>query len=205
MKIRYVFSTLFLTAIPAFAGAAVIDFEELTAKTYTNTVSSKGYVFASSIEPGALQVNSSDGGPLGALPGSQSLTWCSSFCGGIHTLSLSAINGQNFSLTSLDYSQNKYQSGGGLVNMSMWVEAYRGGNLMANLEAQVFSSEWVWTELLFDAAFSDIDTIKFYTTNSGYFNDFVLDNIQVSNVPIPAATWLFGSALIGLAGIKRKK
>ncbi|KKM03760.1 hypothetical protein LCGC14_1771180 [marine sediment metagenome] len=89
--------------------------------------------------------------------------------------------------------------------MSMWVEAYRGGNLMANLEAQVFSSEWVWTELLFDAAFSDIDTIKFYTTNSGYFNDFVLDNIQVSNVPIPAATWLFGSALIGLAGIKRKK
>ena len=28
---------------------------------------------------------------------------------------------------------------------------------------------------------------------------------QVQVVPIPAAAWLFGSALIGLAGIKRKK
>ena len=28
---------------------------------------------------------------------------------------------------------------------------------------------------------------------------------QTSAVPIPAAAWLFGSALIGLAGIKRKK
>ena len=28
---------------------------------------------------------------------------------------------------------------------------------------------------------------------------------SVSSIPIPAAAWLFGSALIGLAGIKRKK
>ena len=30
-------------------------------------------------------------------------------------------------------------------------------------------------------------------------------SFQVSEVPVPAAAWLFGSALIGLAGIKRKK
>lgn len=29
--------------------------------------------------------------------------------------------------------------------------------------------------------------------------------VRVSEVPVPAATWLFGSALIGLAGIKRNK
>ena len=28
---------------------------------------------------------------------------------------------------------------------------------------------------------------------------------SVSEVPVPAAAWLFGSALLGLAGIKRKK
>jgi len=32
-----------------------------------------------------------------------------------------------------------------------------------------------------------------------------IDNIVVSNVPLPAAAWLFGSALIGFAGFKRFK
>ncbi len=30
-------------------------------------------------------------------------------------------------------------------------------------------------------------------------------NAPLATVPVPAAIWLFGSALIGLAGIKRKK
>lgn len=30
-------------------------------------------------------------------------------------------------------------------------------------------------------------------------------NLDVTSVPVPAAAWLFGSALIGLAGIKRNK
>ena len=33
----------------------------------------------------------------------------------------------------------------------------------------------------------------------------VINYTQVSEVPVPAAAWLFGSALVGLAGIKRKK
>jgi hypothetical protein len=34
--------------------------------------------------------------------------------------------------------------------------------------------------------------------------DYVL-NVSVSAVPIPAAAWLFGSGLIGLAGLKRRQ
>lgn len=30
-------------------------------------------------------------------------------------------------------------------------------------------------------------------------------NVYVSTVPVPAAAWLFGSALVGLAGVKRRK
>jgi hypothetical protein len=37
------------------------------------------------------------------------------------------------------------------------------------------------------------------------FEDSVTKNLAVGNVPVPAAAWLFGSALIGLTGIKRKK
>lgn len=37
------------------------------------------------------------------------------------------------------------------------------------------------------------------------FNDMVIGMTDVAAVPIPAAAWLFGSGLIGLAGIARRK
>lgn len=46
-------------------------------------------------------------------------------------------------------------------------------------------------------------TIEFAGTNSGW-NGFYIDNVDVSVVPIPAAMWLFGSAL-GLMGVMRRK
>lgn len=40
--------------------------------------------------------------------------------------------------------------------------------------------------------------------SNGYVR-YTLTTIQPSAVPVPTAAWLFGSALIGLSGIKRKK
>jgi len=34
---------------------------------------------------------------------------------------------------------------------------------------------------------------------------FTIDHIEISEVPIPAAVWLFGSGLIGLVGLARRK
>lgn len=36
-------------------------------------------------------------------------------------------------------------------------------------------------------------------------NAFEFDNLAVKPVPLPAAVWLFGSALVGLAGVGRRK
>jgi hypothetical protein len=47
-------------------------------------------------------------------------------------------------------------------------------------------------------------TLKFLGTNSGW-NGYYIDNVNVSVVPIPAAMWLFGSGLIGLVGLARRK
>ena len=74
----------------------------------------------------------------------------------------------------------------------------------------------------FDSAFSDLNG-AFTITNNGV-NDVDLTDVIISNfagtalpsniatvtitpsaVPVPAAIWLFGSGLIGLAGIARRK
>lgn len=64
-----------------------------------------------------------------------------------------------------------------------------------------------------DASYGNDISIRDYTTYdadlqfAGYNRSLLVGYLLVrpSAVPIPAAAWLFGSALIGLAGIKRKK
>lgn len=52
-----------------------------------------------------------------------------------------------------------------------------------------------------DASWSNLTRVEF--DNSAYS----LDNIQLdlNSVPVPAAVWLFGSGLIGLVGVARRK
>ena len=42
-------------------------------------------------------------------------------------------------------------------------------------------------------------------SRSGYAEEFYINTLNVSAVPLPAAAWLFGSALLGFAGFKRFK
>ena len=54
-------------------------------------------------------------------------------------------------------------------------------------------------------AMEDIKSIRWTTTNGAVVNTGI-DNIRTGAViPIPAAAWLFGSTLLGLAGIGRRK
>lgn len=50
----------------------------------------------------------------------------------------------------------------------------------------------------FEFAFSTDATVEYYKTNTGTMT-------VVSSVPVPAAAWLFGTGLIGLAGIARRR
>jgi len=40
---------------------------------------------------------------------------------------------------------------------------------------------------------------------TGISTPFIIDHIEISEVPVPAAVWLFGSGLIGLVGLARRK
>ena len=68
---------------------------------------------------------------------------------------------------------------------------------------------WSGTEYVLDSS-----QVWYFASDSGVqqagskdFQQFAwaMQSGDVSPVPVPAAAWLFGSALIGLAGIKRKK
>ncbi len=51
----------------------------------------------------------------------------------------------------------------------------------------------------FSSAFSNLDYVTVDTVI------FAMDNLSVQAVPLPAAAWLFGAGLIGLAGAIRRK
>lgn len=52
----------------------------------------------------------------------------------------------------------------------------------------------------------DIVTTQFTVTGTNNYSLVeMLGNVGATEVPVPAAAWLFGSALLGLAGIARKK
>ena len=44
-----------------------------------------------------------------------------------------------------------------------------------------------------------------YLSNSNYNYAWVVQSGDVGAVPVPAAVWLFGSGLIGMIGLMRKK
>jgi hypothetical protein len=54
---------------------------------------------------------------------------------------------------------------------------------------------------------SDLDSVYIVTTNinNDSISSSVYDNFNVNVVPIPAAVWLFGSALAGLGWMRRRK
>lgn len=76
-----------------------------------------------------------------------------------------------------------------------------GGRLNnANSVAWGTNDFWLryWsTGEFFEFAYTTDAAVEFFTTNTG--------TMTVSSVPVPAAAWLFGSGLIGLAGVARRR
>jgi hypothetical protein len=58
------------------------------------------------------------------------------------------------------------------------------------------------------STFNSVTEIRISSGSSVTYDRFQLDNVvlsDVSAVPVPAAAWLFGSGLLGMIGIARKK
>lgn len=119
--------------------------------------------------------------------------------GGAQSLTLSFANTVNVnSISFLDlFEENPAETVTILVNYAAggstsFAAIAAGGNSGGFLE---------WTA---GSTLMGVDSIEF-SAGSVASNDFALAAADVSAVPLPAAAWLFGSALLGLVTVARRK
>lgn len=72
----------------------------------------------------------------------------------------------------------------------------QSGNFVFDLSDYVFGDELLTLGLQFELV--DLDPAGDETGSSA-----IISNLEISQVPLPSALWLFGSALLGLRGVSR--
>ncbi len=123
--------------------------------------------------------------------------------GAITTLQHSA--GNVFSIDSIGLSifEVPIPSTHGPVDVPVTFTGYlSGGGTPVTQSFQL--SSFGFSDFFFNSSFTNLTSL---TWNQGMVpaDSYQFDNIVVSAVPIPAAVWLFGSGLLGLTGIARRK
>ncbi len=78
------------------------------------------------------------------------------------------------------------------------LSGYRNGALIQQITTGTFSD----TPALIPVNFPDIDLFRIETTS---FDIFSIDNLGITAAPVPPAFYLFGSGLLGLIGISRRR
>ena len=192
MRLLLILMALSLGSVASHAESVTIDFEEFNGQvalfeSLPTSFETKGFSIS---EDGSdwFAEDPFDGGTSVLLgptnnPGSITIT---------------KDGGQVFSLHSFDYS-----FGAATGSNSIYLSAITAGGGVINLSPTLATDYFMYTHDL-DGAFYNIVSVTF-SQEVGNTALTVLDNIVVSAVPIPAAVWLFGSALAGLGWMRRKQ
>ena len=206
----------FLTDLLFMSGAAhavtTIDFEEYTGELFVpeNPFITQGYSLAQGPPPASYPDGypMAIGTPLYGVPsqpegGNNVLSYCASnFC---YTtgdeppvFTLSQLGGGLFDLYSIDFAAN-----GDSTNITLQVTGYLAGGETVN---SAITSGLDWATLMFSSEWTGLEKVEFLTELGVGTDTAAFDNISVSAaVPVPAAVWLFGSALAGLGWVRRRQ
>ncbi|MEW6267231.1 MAG: VPLPA-CTERM sorting domain-containing protein [Thermodesulfobacteriota bacterium] len=186
---------LMTLGLAGFAGAAVIDFDDLVSE---NQVPSNYQGFNWS-ESWYVYDDTSYmyyyGNTYGSTSGENAV-----FNGG--GVMVSTVSGNTFNFLGA------YFTGWASYNQSVWhtsesitVEGYYQGSLVGTASMNLSASQYDWL----NAGLMGVDQLIFYS--SGDSKWFLMDDFTYNTgapVPIPGAVWLLGSGLVGLVGLRRK-
>lgn len=101
-------------------------------------------------------------------------------------------------LSYYDTSGSGPQAGWGLTNTGPFANVQSGGYWSATEYAPATSGAWLF-------GFNDGGQGSGIKTGNGYAWAVHAGDVGASAVPVPAAAWLFGSGLLGLVGVSRKR
>lgn len=182
----------FTTLTPGYKGASVslVDGDFTTTITNTSTFGSINDVLFESLAVGQPVF---------------SICFISNLCLGDGEIVFSrAVTNLSFNITAVQ--------GGDRVLISAFDS---GNNVLGTIDTSTtvtdFSSFGEITRLVFDdvgptGQLPNPSTGDFHSQGAGIgYNGFSFDITPVTAVPVPAAVWLFGSGLLGLVGVARRK
>ena len=175
------FFILVTLLIAGSASAATITFEEFDSGPLTSHCP---------LETSGFTISGAEGPCVSLNNGSYSGNYLWTYSSGFYeeTFVLESSSGASFTLSSLDYvgvglELTGYYTNGGTVQTSLI-----GGD---------------WSTAVLDSSWQGLQSVEIFSAAVPYGSG--IDNIVVSAVPIPAAVWLFGSALAGLGWMRRKQ
>ena len=189
---------LALLFVGGSAHAVTIDFDGINPTYFgLSTYQEDGFTLTSNVPEGTIiDVNNDVRGNLGIFSGgtnSQTMVWGEN--GTISTISITNDAATPFYLLALDASSMGNPSG----QLTLTGTLSGGGTVQQVLNLNSALTTYNITGL------NNLSELDISFDGSTSFAPFDLDNVQMSLVPVPAAVWLFGSALVGLAGWSRRR
>lgn len=216
MRFKSLLYILFVILITSNANAITIEFEALpTSPEYGvifNTYVEDG--FEISLIGGTFIASAQDGWQSGRGSSNGTTTvyvFADSFVS--PTVQIKHSIGELFGLSSIDFAEllKPTDSGFSYIANSIEITGYKSGGevlveniLLDNLNDGPGGAIDFQT-LIFNPDWLDLTHVLLKGINDIQYTYFNFDNISLTLVPIPSAVWLFGSGLIGLVGVARRK
>lgn len=197
--IRALFISVFLF-IAGTAGAATITFDDMPHGQYygSDVLSTpQGYDFGEYFAP--REIRSRTGGSGNEL-----------FVQGGYPARMVHSEGLVFSLSQMDvlfFDPADEEYSWGYHSLDVTITGLDASGQVIAEKVLLHEDGLGWRTVVFDSGWSNISTLEFGFSMYGFEIAFgAYDNIVVSAVPVPvpAAAWLLGSALLGLGWMRRR-
>jgi hypothetical protein len=115
------------------------------------------------------------------------------------SMMLSRIDGEGFILNSFDTAFRVDCCGTGNAGLDVLVTTVLGPSFLHH-----YALATTWQTITLPTYSLEMESILFTQTGQNLWG-FAVDNVIINAVPIPAAVWLFGSGLVGLVAMSRRK